>query len=132
MYLVMVSSSVQLQLLVLVLRGGRPGGGGGDAAAGGAHGEGGGRGHVHVLVRGDELERAELLHLLLQPPVLLRQRLAAALQELAVHLRLLQLRPACTCNTGSNVTYQRKFTTRTEMTRNFRQRFRLFFMHAWT
>jgi hypothetical protein len=29
-----------------------------------------------------------------QPPVLLRQRLAAALQELAVHLRLLQLRPA--------------------------------------
>jgi hypothetical protein len=41
-----------------------------------------------------ELERAELLQLPLQPPVLLRQRLAAALQQLAVHLRLLQLRPA--------------------------------------
>jgi hypothetical protein len=66
----------------------------GDALAGGAHGEGGGRGHVHVEVRRHELERAELLHLLLQPPVLLRQRLAAALQVLAVHLRLLQLRPA--------------------------------------
>ena len=62
--------------------------------AGVAHGEGGGRGHVHVEVRRDELERAELLHLLVQPPVLLRQRLAAALQVLAVHLRLLQLRPA--------------------------------------
>ena len=52
----------------------------GDALAGGAHGEGGGRGHVHVAVRRDELERAELLHLLVQPPVLLRQRLAATLQ----------------------------------------------------
>ena len=48
---------------------------------------------MHVEVRRDELERAELLHLLVQPPVLLGQRLAAALQELAVHLRLLQLRP---------------------------------------
>jgi hypothetical protein len=46
-----------------------------------------------LWVRG-ELERAELLQLPLQPPVLLRQRLAAALQQLAVHLRLLQLRPA--------------------------------------
>jgi hypothetical protein len=71
----------------------------GDALAGGAHGEGGGRGHVHVVVRGDELQSPELLHLLLQPPVLLGQRLAAALKELAVHFRLLQLRPG---NDGRN------------------------------
>ena len=70
----------------------RGGGVGGDALAGRAHGEGGGREvHVEGVHR---LERAELGQLLLQPPVLLRQRLAAALQVLAVHLRLLQLRPA--------------------------------------
>jgi hypothetical protein len=45
------------------------------------------------VVRGDELQSPELLHLLLQPPVLLGQRLAAALKKLAVHFRLLQLRP---------------------------------------
>ena len=39
------------------------------------------------MVRRDELERAQLHHLPLQPPVLLRQRHAAALQHLAVHLR---------------------------------------------
>ena len=74
----------------------------GDALAGGAHGERGGRGHVHVEVRRDELERSQLLHLLLQPPVLLRERLAAALQELAVHLRLLQLRPELVTQAAKN------------------------------
>ena len=44
--------------------------------------------------RRGELERAELLQLPLQAAVLLGERLAAALEELAVHLRLLQLRPA--------------------------------------
>jgi hypothetical protein len=44
-------------------------------------------------VRRDEVECAQLRHLALQPPVLLRQGLAAALQELAVHFGLLQLRP---------------------------------------
>jgi hypothetical protein len=39
-------------------------------------------------------EGAELLKLKVEAPVLLGKRLAAALQELAVHLRLLQLRPA--------------------------------------
>lgn len=69
------------------------GGGDGDAFAGGAHGEGGGWGHVHVEL-GGELESPQLLHLLLQPSVLFRQVLAAPLQELAIHLRLLQLCPA--------------------------------------
>jgi hypothetical protein len=79
-----------------------------DALAGRADGERGGR-ELHVerrrwrrrrLVgrrgrrRRGELERAELLQLALQPTVLLGERLAAALQELAVHLRLLQLCPA--------------------------------------
>lgn len=45
-----------------------------------------------VVVR--ELDGAQLLQLALQAAVLLRERLAAALEELAVHLRLLQLRPA--------------------------------------
>jgi hypothetical protein len=36
----------------------------------------------------------ELLELTMEASVLLRQRLAAALQKLAIHLRLLQLRPA--------------------------------------
>lgn len=39
-------------------------------------------------------ESAQLCHLSLEPSVLLRQRLAAALQVLAVHLGLLQLRPS--------------------------------------
>ena len=74
-------------------------------------GRGGGRrpgvlaGVVGRRRRRGELDGAELLQLPLQPAVLLGERLAAALQELAVHLRLLQLRPACTCNTGSNVSY---------------------------
>jgi hypothetical protein len=71
---------------------------GGDALAARAHGERGrrerlpgvrgehgGRGHPH---------RAQLLHLPLQPPVLLGQRAEAALQVLALQLRLLKLRPA--------------------------------------
>ena len=74
------------------------GGRGGDALAARAHGERGcrerlpgvrgehgGRGHPH---------RAQLLHLPLQPPVLLGQRAEAPLQVLALQLRLLQLRPA--------------------------------------
>lgn len=51
----------------------------------GVRGEHGGRGHP---------QRAQLLHLPLQPPVLLGQRAEAPLQVLALHLRLLQLRPA--------------------------------------
>jgi hypothetical protein len=79
-------------------RGGRGTRGRGDALAARAHGERGrrerlpgvrgehgGRGHPH---------RAELLHLPLEPPVLLGQRAEAALQVLALHLRLLQLGPA--------------------------------------
>ena len=90
-------------------------GGGGGALAGRADGQRGGRQlHVERRRRGagvlagvgcrrrrrwrGELEGAELLQLALQAAVLLGERLAAALQELAVHLRLLQLRPACTCN----------------------------------
>ena len=42
-------------------------------------------------VRGTE--STQLCHLSLEPSVLLCQRLAAALQVLAVHLGLLQLRP---------------------------------------
>jgi hypothetical protein len=53
----------------------------------GVRGEHGGRGHPHG---------AQLLHLPLQPPVLLRQRAEAPLQVLALQLRLLQLRPAYT------------------------------------
>jgi hypothetical protein len=48
-----------------------------------------------------ELEGAELLQLALEATVLLRQRLAAALQELAVHLCLLQLRPARAATTAA-------------------------------
>jgi hypothetical protein len=48
--------------------------------------------------RRGELEGSELLQLALQAAVLLGERLAAALQELAVYLRLLQLRPACIRN----------------------------------
>ena len=76
------------------------GGCGGDALAGGAHGERGGRrdaGAVEVVRRGGgggELEGAELLELAVEAAVLVGERLAAALQMLAVHLRLLQLRPA--------------------------------------
>ena len=67
------------------------GGGSGDSLAGGAHGESGG-GEVHVE-RVSRLKGSELLQLLLQPPILLRQLLAAPLQILAVNLRLLQLGP---------------------------------------
>jgi hypothetical protein len=77
---------------------------GGDALAARAHGERGrrerlpgvrgehgGRGHPH---------RAQLLHLPLQPPVLLGQRAEAALQVLALQLRLLKLRPAARATSG--------------------------------
>lgn len=72
--------------------------GGGAAAAyplaGGAHGEGGGW-ELHVKRRfRRELEGLQLLQLLEQPLVLVGQRLVAPLQELAIHLRLLQLRSA--------------------------------------
>ena len=76
----------------------RAAGGSGDALAARAHGksgrrerlprvrrEHGGRRHAH---------RPQLLHLPLQAAVLLRQRAEAALQVLALHLRVLQLRPA--------------------------------------
>ena len=43
---------------------------------------------VLVVVQG-----AEVLELAVEAAVLLRERLAAALERLAVHLRLLQLRP---------------------------------------
>jgi hypothetical protein len=73
-------------------RGSRGTRGRGDALAARAHGERGrreglpgGRGHPH---------RAELLHHPLEAPVLLGQRAEAALQVLALHLRLLQLGPA--------------------------------------
>ena len=78
------------------------GGGPAQALAGRAERQRGGR-QLHVQRRrrrrrrprrGGELERAELLQLPLQAAVLLGERLAAALEELAVHLRLLQLRPA--------------------------------------
>jgi len=69
------------------------GGGPAQALAGRAERQRGGRQlHVERRRRG-ELERAELLQLPLQAAVLLGERLAAALEELAVHLRLLQLRP---------------------------------------
>lgn len=74
---------------------GRGGGGcriGESAVAGRAHGEGGGGRHLHVNLR-RELQSSQFLHLLVQPPVLFRQVLAALLQELAIYLRLLQLRP---------------------------------------
>ena len=59
-------------------RGGGGGGGGGDALAGGTHGQEGGGREVHVEGV-HRLERAQLRQLLLQPPVLLGERLAAAL-----------------------------------------------------
>jgi hypothetical protein len=64
----------------------------GEAVAGGADGEHGGCGHeergwVALLLV------VELLELKMEAPVLLGESLAAALQELAVHLRLLQLCP---------------------------------------
>jgi hypothetical protein len=69
-----------------------------EAVAGGADGEHGGCGHEErggwVVLLLVIFEGAELLKLKVEAPVLLGKRLAAALQELAVHLRLLQLRPA--------------------------------------
>lgn len=61
-------------------------------------GEDGGRG---------DAQRPQLLDLALQPPVLLRQRAEAALQVLALHLRLLQLRPACRVCTKTATFYIR-------------------------
>ena len=84
------------------------GGGPAQALAGRAERQRGGR-QLHVQRRrrrrrrprrGGELERAELLQLPLQAAVLLGERLAAALEELAVHLRLLQLRPARAAKPG--------------------------------
>lgn len=47
---------------------------------------------MHVELWG-KFQCSQLIHLLLQPSVLLRQILAASLQELTVNLRLLQLGP---------------------------------------
>lgn len=92
-------------------RGGRrqPAGGGGGGGSGGAgsrgkalaaraHSEGRGR-HGLAGVGGDDGRRShphgpQFLHLALQPAVLLCQRAEAALQVLALHLRLLELCPA--------------------------------------
>ncbi|CAL1380945.1 unnamed protein product [Linum trigynum] len=81
-------------------RGNRSGGGATDPLARGAHREGGRR-HVHVKLRRRrscglrwwQFESLQILKLLVQPPVLVGQRLATLLQELTIHLRLLQFRP---------------------------------------
>lgn len=73
-------------------RGGVGCGGGSDALAGRAHGEGG-RWEVHGEVVARGLEGPQLRYLLLEAAVLFHQRLAAAVQVLTVHFRLLQLRP---------------------------------------
>lgn len=57
-----------------------------------AEGKGSRGRHVHVELWG-ELQGPQLLHLLLQPPVLLSQILTQPLQKLTVHLCLLQLCP---------------------------------------
>ena len=70
----------------------------GEAVAGGADGEHGSCGHEErsgwVVLLVAVAEGTELLELKVEAPVLLGERLAAAVQQLAVHLCLLQLRPA--------------------------------------
>ena len=88
---------VAVLMVLRRLRVGRRGGGGwiGDSLTGRAHSERGGRGHLHVKL-GRQLQGSQLLDFFLKPSVLFRQALTALLEELAVHLRLLQLGPATT------------------------------------
>ena len=72
----------------------RPAGAGARGALGARRAAPPGRGAVPAAAAQER--GAQLLHLPLQPPVLLRQRTEAPLQVLALQLRLLQLRPAYT------------------------------------
>lgn len=87
---------------------------GGDAVAAGAHGEGGGRRRGLAGARrefgwGGHPEGPQLLHLALQAAVLLRQRAEAPPQVGALHLRLLQLAPACMQEVQQYPTQRRSF-----------------------
>lgn len=64
---------------------------GGDSLARRTHGQSC-CGQLHVQ-RGGELQGLQFLQLFVQPSILIRQSLAASLQQLTIDLRLLQLGP---------------------------------------